>query len=117
MVSRRKFHVLVVDNGEDMVLRTTAMLEQLGYTTEGETESLAGLRAFSQNPDKFDIAIVEPAMSAQRGPELAVLGSMRRGCTAFQAHKTRFSGCALYGIQRAGSGRRDKGCRVCRGHF
>jgi two-component system, cell cycle sensor histidine kinase and response regulator CckA len=79
MVSGRKFHVLVVDNGEDMVITTTAMLEQLGYSAQGETESLAGLRTFSQDPDKFDLAIVEPAMPGQKGPELAILGSMRRG--------------------------------------
>jgi len=79
MVSGRKLHVLVVDNGEDVVRTMTAMLERLGYTAEGETASLAGLRTFSQDPDKFDIAIVDPAMSGQKGPEFAVLGSMRRG--------------------------------------
>ena len=79
MVSERKFHVLVVDNEEDMVSRTIAMLERLGYTAEGEAGSLAGLRTFSQDPDKFDIAMVEPAMAEQKGSELAALGSMRRG--------------------------------------
>ena len=79
MLSQRKIHVLVVDNDENMVPTITAMLERLGYTAEGKTTSLAGLRTFSQDPDKFDIAIVEPAMSEQRGPELAALGSMRRG--------------------------------------
>ncbi len=78
MASGRKFHVLVVDNGEDTVA-TTAMLEQLGYSAQAETASLAGLRTFSQDPDKFDLAIVEPAMSGQTGPERAVIGSMRRG--------------------------------------
>jgi len=79
MASGRKLHVLVVDNGEDTVARTTAMLEQLGYSTQAETASLAGLKTFSQDPDKFDLAIVEPAMQGQTGPELAVIGSMRRG--------------------------------------
>jgi len=79
IASGRKFHVLVVDNGEDMVTTTTAMLERLGYSAQAETASLAGLRTFSQDPDKFDLAIVEPAMPGQTGPELAVPGSMRRG--------------------------------------
>jgi len=79
MASGRKFHVLVVDNGEDTVTTTTAMLEQLGYSAQAEMASLAGLRTFSQDPDKFDLAIVEPAMPGQTGPELAVIGSMRRG--------------------------------------
>ena len=79
MVSRRKFHVLVVDNENNTVVTTTAMLERLGYTAEGEAGSLAGLRTFSQDHDKFDIAIVDPAMSGQERQELTALGSMRRG--------------------------------------
>jgi CheY-like chemotaxis protein len=79
MVSGQKFHVLVVDSGEGMAATTTAMLERLGYTAEGETSSLEGLRTFSKDPDKFDIAIVDPAMSGQGRPELSALGSMRRG--------------------------------------
>jgi CheY-like chemotaxis protein len=79
MVSGRKFHVLVVDNGEDMVATTTAMLERLGYTAEGVVGSLAGLRTFSQDPDRFDIAIVDPGMSEHGGKEVGILGSMRRG--------------------------------------
>ncbi len=58
---------------------TTAMLERLGYSAEAETASLAGLRTFSQDPDKFDLAIVEPAMPGQTAQGLAALGSMRRG--------------------------------------
>ncbi|MDD3845463.1 MAG: response regulator [Syntrophorhabdaceae bacterium] len=79
MATGRKFHVLVVDNGEDTVATTTSMLEQLGYSAQAETASLAGLKAFSQDPDKFDLAIVEPAMPGQTRPGLAALGSMRRG--------------------------------------
>ncbi len=79
MASKRKLHILVVDNGEDMVTTTTTMLEQLGHSAQAETASLAGLRTFSQDPDKFDLAIVEPTMQGQAGPEVAVIGSMRRG--------------------------------------
>jgi CheY-like chemotaxis protein len=79
MISGRKYHVLVVDNSEDVVRTMTAMLERLDYAAEGETDTLAGLRTFSQDPDKFDIAIVEPTMAGQERPELAPLGSMRRG--------------------------------------
>jgi CheY-like chemotaxis protein len=79
MVSGRKFHVLVVDSAEDTVTTTTAMLEQLGYTAEGVVGSLAGLRTFYQDPDRFDIAIVDPGMSGHEGREAGILGSMRRG--------------------------------------
>lgn len=66
----RKFNVLVVDNGEDAAMTTAAMLEQLGYSAQTEAESLAGLRAFSENPERFDLAIIEPAMPG-RSPRIA----------------------------------------------
>ena len=67
MVSQRKIHVLVVDNDENMVPTITAMFERLGYTAEGAAGSLTGLRTFSQDPDKVDIAIVDPGMSEHEG--------------------------------------------------
>jgi CheY-like chemotaxis protein len=60
--SARKISILVVDNGEDVAKTTAAMLEQLGYRAQAEVESLAGLRAFSDEPERFDLAIIEPAM-------------------------------------------------------
>lgn len=48
---------------------TAAMLEQLGYSAQAEAESLAGLRAFSEDPERFDLAIIEPAMQGDL-PEL-----------------------------------------------
>ena len=83
MLSQRKIHVLVVDNDENMVPTITAMLERLGYTAEGETTSLAGLRTFSQDPDKFDIAIVDPAMSEQRGPEARCPREYAKRCSRY----------------------------------
>jgi len=56
---------LVVDNGEDVAKTTAAMLEQLGYGAQAEVDSLAGLRAFSDEPEKFDLALIEPAMPGQ----------------------------------------------------
>ena len=53
---------MVVDNGENVAETTAAMLEQLGYGAQAEVESLAGLRAFSDEPERFDLAIIEPAM-------------------------------------------------------
>jgi CheY-like chemotaxis protein len=58
---------LVVDCDKDMVEITTAMLERLGYSTQGELESLRALRTFSDYPDKFDLAIVEPVMPELMG--------------------------------------------------
>jgi len=79
MASGRKFHVLVVDDSDGMAELTVQMLERLGYSAQGETKSLTALRTFSDEPHKFDFAIIEPAVSEQRGPVRAVLGKMRRG--------------------------------------
>lgn len=79
MAFGRKFHILVVDNGQDTATTTIAMLEGLGYSAQAETASLAGLRTFSEDPARFDLAIVEPAMRGQTRPESAAVGSMRRG--------------------------------------
>ena len=54
-----------MDNGEDVAKTTAAMLEQLGYSAQAEVESLAGLRAFSDEPERFDLAIIEPTMPGQ----------------------------------------------------
>jgi CheY-like chemotaxis protein len=72
MASRQRLYVLVVDFHEDMVNATTSMLERLGYATRGETESLKALRAFSEDPTDFDLAIIEPMMPELMGVELAV---------------------------------------------
>ena len=72
MASRRALRILVVDHDKDMMEVTTALLERLGYSTQGETESLKALRAFSDDPRNFDLAIVEPVMPELTGVELAV---------------------------------------------
>ena len=72
MASRQRLYILVVDLHEDVVSVTTSMLESLGYATRGETESLKALRAFSEDPTDFDLAIIEPAMPELMGVELAV---------------------------------------------
>jgi two-component system, cell cycle sensor histidine kinase and response regulator CckA len=71
MASNRAPHILVVDCDKDMVEVTATMLQRLGYSTQAETESLKALRTFSDDPDKFDLAIVEPVMPELTGVELA----------------------------------------------
>jgi len=80
MASRQGSHILLVEPDDDVMSATTKMLERLGYTVHGETRSLSALRTFSENADKFDLAIVEPLMPELTGIELAVrLGRIRRG--------------------------------------
>ena len=72
MASRQRLCILVVDFHKDLVIVTTEMLERLGYLTHGEEESLKALRAFSEDPGNFDLAIIEPVMPELMGVELAV---------------------------------------------
>jgi CheY-like chemotaxis protein len=80
MASRKGLHIMLVDPNDDVLRSTTMMLERLGYTVHGEMKSLVALRTFSEDPDKFDLAIIEPLMPELMGVELAVrLGRIRRG--------------------------------------
>ena len=71
-VSRRTLHVLVVDNDDLACAATTGVLQSLGYRADGERGSLRALRVFSEDPDKFDLAVIEPVMPDIMGLELAV---------------------------------------------
>ena len=72
MASGRQLNVLVVDHDEAACSVTSLMLEDLGYHAQCETHSLMALRIFSEEPDKFDFAILEPIMPELMGVELAV---------------------------------------------
>ena len=73
-------HILLVDSDDGLLGTTTMMLEHLGYVVHGETKSLSALRTFSDDPDRFDLAIIEPLMPELMGLELGVrLGRIRRG--------------------------------------
>ncbi|HVN97108.1 MAG TPA: response regulator [Syntrophorhabdaceae bacterium] len=78
-----KPHILVADNDNDALAVTTAVLERLGYNTQGEAKSFAALKTFSDDPGKFDLIIIEPVMPDLSGIDLAVrVRPIRRGCPA-----------------------------------
>jgi CheY-like chemotaxis protein len=57
------------------------MLESLGHRVSGHNESLKALRAFSEEPDEFDLAIVDHDMPEMTGLELGE--RLRRICPGF----------------------------------
>ena len=71
MTSKRRFQIILVDYDNDVLCATTLMLKRLGYRAQGETRSQMALRLFSENPDKFGLAIIEPVMPELGGIELA----------------------------------------------
>ena len=66
----RQLHLLFVDDDETIVSASTRMLENLGHTVSGYDGSLKALRAFSEEPDEFDLAIVDHDMPDVTGLEL-----------------------------------------------
>jgi CheY-like chemotaxis protein len=71
MVSRHRLYILLVDDEEDIVSVTASMLERLGHTVRTETQSLNALRRFSEEPERFDLAILDQVMPDLTGLELA----------------------------------------------
>jgi DNA-binding NtrC family response regulator len=66
----RQLHVLFVDDDETIVSDSTRMLESLGHKVSGYNNSLKALRAFSEGPDEFDLAIVDHDMPDITGLDL-----------------------------------------------
>jgi two-component system, cell cycle sensor histidine kinase and response regulator CckA len=71
MASGRRPHILYLEDDKDVHSSTTAMLERLGCSVRGETDSFKALRSFSEEPDAFSIAILETLMPQLSGLELA----------------------------------------------
>ena len=71
MTSGQRLRVLVVEDGGDAFNATTSMLERMGCSVKSKTQSLEALRAFSEEPDRFDLAILDNVMDGLTGLELA----------------------------------------------
>jgi two-component system cell cycle response regulator CpdR len=72
MASKQTLHILLVENESFVMEVTTLVLERLGYIVHGETNGLEALSTFSDNPDTFDLAIIEPLMPRMGGLEFAI---------------------------------------------
>ena len=72
MGSQMPLRILVVDSDEPVCAATAEMLEFLGYHADCETDSLHALKIFSDNPDQFDLAVIEPMLPDLPGLDLAV---------------------------------------------
>ena len=70
--SGRTPRVLVVDSNGVVCEATSEVVESLGYPATCETESRKALSIFSDNPDEFDLAIIEPRMPELAGVDLAI---------------------------------------------
>ena len=71
MVPGQQQRILFVEDDADTLSVTIAMLERLGYRVTAETEGLKALRTFSEEPDRFDLALLDHGMADITGLELA----------------------------------------------
>ena len=71
MASLQQKHILLVEDDADTLSATTAMLERLGYSVTAEVEGLKALRTFSEEPDRFDLALLDHGMADVTGLEIA----------------------------------------------
>jgi PAS domain S-box-containing protein len=65
-------HVLYLDDEEALVLLATPMLERLGYRVTGFTDPAAALKAFHENPNRFDLVITDMNMPGESGLGVAM---------------------------------------------
>jgi len=72
MSCQMPLRILVVDNDEPVCEATTEMLESLGYRADCQTDSFRALEVFSENPDQFNLAIIEPMLPDLTGLDLAI---------------------------------------------
>jgi CheY-like chemotaxis protein len=63
--------ILIVDDEPPLVLITQRALERIHYLTESFTRPEESIRAFRQNPNRFDLAIVDLNMPELDGLQLA----------------------------------------------
>jgi DNA-binding NtrC family response regulator len=72
--------VLIVDDEPALVSLSEEMLAELGYEPVGFESSVAALRAFKADPERFDVVLTDEVMPELPGTELArELGKARAG--------------------------------------
>lgn len=67
---RIKNKILVIDDYVDNLELTTDFLERHDLSAEGYTDPFQALEAFEEDPDKFDLIIMDVQLPNMRGTEL-----------------------------------------------
>ena len=71
MALKSNVHILFVDDDELLTETTSEMLTTRGCVITNESHGWTALQYFSEHPDDFDLAIIDPTMIGITGLELA----------------------------------------------
>ena len=71
-VPKGEGRILLVDDDTAIVRIVSRMLERLGYSVVGMTDSVAALERFRSDPDEFDLVITDMSMPLLAGDQLAI---------------------------------------------
>lgn len=63
--------MLVVDDEPSVLHVTARLVSHVGYAVESYTDPLEALTAFSRNPSRYAVALLDVMTPAMSGPELA----------------------------------------------
>jgi PAS domain S-box-containing protein len=63
--------ILVIDDEPSIVALLEKILQKMGYTVKGETDSLKALELIRQTPDRFDLVITDMTMPQMAGLQLS----------------------------------------------
>ncbi len=64
--------VLLVDDEEPIIKLEKDLLERFGYQVSEQSDSIAALEMFEENPDDFDLVITDMTMPGMTGDQLAI---------------------------------------------
>jgi len=62
--------VLLIDDEENIIRVTAAMLEAFGYRTISATDGARGLETYSQRPNEIDLVVTDMSMPNMDGPSM-----------------------------------------------
>ncbi len=73
MSPEKGLHILLVDDEEAVLSVTASCLEQRGFVVTSKSDGLSALKTFTENPDGFDVCVLDEVMPGLSGCELAAM--------------------------------------------
>jgi CheY-like chemotaxis protein len=102
VLAPKSLRILFVDADSEVIEVVSRILTKLGHVVTSQSTSCAALRIFSEQPDGFDIAILEVSMDLLTGLELAHRFRNIRPGFPLILHVADVSSCTTLYAEKAG---------------